>query len=339
MSRRRDPNGGTDELDNLLRALQGHRDQSRLEAAYGTGALIVQALYDGHIDRWRHRARRDSLYAKLENHPSLPFGSAELYRSLRIFELGVRHPDLIATEFLTLSHFLAVMSLDMADQARFLTAACQFKWTVRQLRHAVSQAPASGSWTGRPRTPPVLKTLRPLAAENAFEGVDDLIALDRNTATDVLNICRRAREMLERVESVLLTSSIAAQTARILVVDSNQAFTARARRELRKHVRSVRLAHSFAQALLQADEHVACAAINVQLDDGSGVELSNQLLSSFPSLQVVFLTSVRPHLLPVEAKAAHPIIPKTSGLRPLTVAILAALNSSAALATASVLSG
>jgi len=61
-----------------------------------------------------------------------------LQACLRAFTLGRRNPDLLAFGDLTVSHVLAVASLEDEQQAKLLRAARDEQLTVRQLRTAVS---------------------------------------------------------------------------------------------------------------------------------------------------------------------------------------------------------
>jgi CheY-like chemotaxis protein len=316
---------GSAPVEVLLKELAGLTDQHRLDVVFATGQAVVARLYGGDAEAWRHRARGDSSYRRLEQHPALPIKASELYRALRIFEIIERQP-LLLNGSLTVSHFLCVLSLPGTAQDRLLHNAKERGWTVRELRRELGDIDIHGAITGRPRVPAALKTLQgPLASLSAFDDVDSLIAVDRDTAKALLEVCHRTREAMLRVESILSNAHRAGECARVLVVDAVQGFTMRARRELQKHVRSVWIAHSCSQALVRVDANVSCAAINVELPDGSGVELSRRLRRQYPDLACVFTASEGVSLPEALRGDGAPIVPRTSGLRHLSIAVLKAL--------------
>ena len=309
-------------IERVLQCLGPFREQHRLKVAYRTGKLVVDTLYGGDAQAWRQRPAGDSLYPRLERHPALPITPAELYRSLRVFDICEQNPTLLESESLSLSHVLAVLSLDSASQGRLLKLAEAEKWTVRKVREMVEREYAVLPSTGRPRTSPILRTLtRELASEHAFEGTDSLLALDRRTATKLLSICGRAQRELNRVERTLKYVASEQQRIRLLVVDGNETFAFRAQRQLRHHARVIRVAHSCTEALAQVDAQTVCAVIELFLPDGCGLELSRALVRRHPGLRCIFLTARQRAALPVRFQGVEPLVVKTSGLHPLRAAI------------------
>jgi ActR/RegA family two-component response regulator len=174
--------------------------------------------------------------------------------------------------------------------------------------------------------PAILKTLQgPLASNEAFEDLEALLAVDRGTAKELMEICQRTKNAMVQIERLLLSADRAGQQARVLVVDGDQTFAMRARRELQKHVKSVWLANSCSEALVRIDGNVSCAAINVALPDGSGIELSAALRRRYPRLACVFTVGAEASAPSAVIDGRDIVVPRTSGLRHLSVAVLKAL--------------
>jgi len=210
----------SDTVEVLARELTSLTDQHRLDVVYETARTVIAHLYAGDTGAWRRRQRGDSSYRRLEQHSALPIKASELYRALRIFEIIQRQPGLL-NGGLTVSHFLCVLSLPPgASQDRLLLDAKVGCWTVRELRSKLDDVNSHGAVTGRPRVPAALKTLQgPLSSLGAFDDVDSLLAVDRDTARALLEVCHRTRDAMARVESILSSASRAGERARVLVVD------------------------------------------------------------------------------------------------------------------------
>lgn len=314
-----------DALADLTAALRGIRKLDRLVTAVQTGKLIIDSLFGGDLHRWRARARADT-YTTLESHAELPMSAADLYRSVRAYELCERFPWLLTSKLFTLSHVTELFVLDETTQAALLSEARERRWTVRRLRKAVHQATVARSSTGRPRTSQALKTVtRLLNADSAFDGMDSLLSLDPSTAQRLLASCERARKELERAEELL--NGVAARRkgprAQILLVDPDPVFVTRAQSHLRRQRYAVRTATTCKEALGTLEPRTRCAVIAMALPDGSGVDLSTQMRAALPSLHCV-LTTVRHHGA-FEIRECPPVVRKTSGLLELRIELAKAL--------------
>jgi hypothetical protein len=319
--------GGLAELISILTARPKH---PTLRDAFQVGEAVALFLYDGDVTKWR-QSRRDPNYLALSSASNLPISKAELYRSLRVFELGTQYPTFVSDDALTLSHFLSVLSLRPDEQVGLLRLAREQSWSVRQLRAVVSKkvegSDAVPSGTGRPRVPAVVKTLRgPLASDAAFDGIETLLAVDEVTAKQLMEVCRKTRVALDRIEDTLRIAGAVGRHQRVMVIDESGAFTARAQKELRKYVRSVRVAHSCEQALQRIDAQIACVAISLHLPDGCALQLSGSLKARYPQLRCVYTTRVPRSELAQELRSAFPLVTLTSGLRLLATVVLDALD-------------
>jgi len=311
-------------LRDLVAALDGVRDQRRIATVCEVGRLVVDALF-GDVQTWRHRTRSDLAYARLETQEGLPLTASELYRAVRVYELCDRLPALRAASGLTLSHLLVALSLQASVQGEMLRLASESHWTVRQLREAVQRMHSPPPVTGRPRVPPVLRTLgQVLASEGLFEGTEALLALSRKEARTLLETCRRARLGLERAEQNLRHVVADRARTRVLLVDSARAFASRAQQQLRRQGCNVRVAHSVAEARTAIDEGLECAIIDPLLPDGCGVQLSRHVRAAVPTARILFVTDKWEQALQDTPENAT-IVYKSSGLLTLRIAVATAL--------------
>ncbi len=313
-------------VEHLVEQLNNVGNLGGLRGTYTVGSLIVRQLFHGD-EAAILSARGNAAYARLKCHPRLSIGPADLYRALRLFSFGRRNPEVLDIPFLTVSHFLVVIGLHQDEQVRFLRTASEHSWTVRELRRRVAASDIAPSRTGRPRVPPILKTLKgPLATPEAFDGIEGLTTLDLATASNLLEVCARIRASMDQAIAALKMAGQLGRQARIMIVDSDPMFASRAKRLLRHHVRSVRIAHTSSQAVLRVDRQISCAVINLHLSDGCGYELSRRLLEAVPQLDCVFVSSTKRSELPESLRHVQPLVMKTSGLRDLAAAILSAIG-------------
>jgi CheY-like chemotaxis protein len=219
---------------------------------------------------------------------------------------------------------IAVMSLDATHQERLLAEAEEKGLSVRALEEAVRATKSPPPKTGRPRKPPIYRTLtRTFASQSAFEGLEMLATADGNTARQLLPTCERGIVYLKTAAEYLMQAAAAAAAplSRVLVVDPAKAFGLRVREKLRKEGWVVTVARSSADAAQRMDVRTNCAVINVVLADGCGLELSQRLQRERPGLRCIFITDQAKHLLPERLGSLEPLVYKSSGLEELRVAL------------------
>lgn len=312
------PSSSTEDLGRELASAIGPGDPRRIDLVCQVGEVIVRTLY-GSIERWRSRSRDDRAYARLRSCRGLPMSTAELYRSVRIYEICQRLPELAQSK-LSLSHVLVVLSLPPDQQQTFLRRAEREHWTVRRLRKAVSSAGDPSPATGRPRTAPIMKTLeQALSAESAFDGTESLLGLGAKEAKALLEICTRAQEGLHRAEEQLRQVVSRPARPRVVVIDSARTFALRAQNQLRQQGCHVRIAASASSARSIVDETTDCIVVDPSLVDGSGISLARELRRTFPLLGCVFV--VDRSAMPTTDAAEIECVAKESGLTALRVAV------------------
>jgi hypothetical protein len=116
-----------------------------LQLALDVGCLIVDALYGGDVEKIRLRGRKDHSFRALAAHPDVPFSRAVLWRSVAVYELVRRHPELVRREELTLAHFRAVLGAPPELQAGVLSAAAaegrSSAWVSARVAEAIAPRP------------------------------------------------------------------------------------------------------------------------------------------------------------------------------------------------------
>jgi len=308
-----------DALEQLLGDLGRSKNAGHLEALVAIGKSIVDALFGGDPNGWRNGGRRDPNYLRLERHPNLPISHTKLYLSLRVYELCNQHSFVLDCPQLTLTHIVSVLPLQPEDQRRLLTQASAERWTIRRLQREVARASTQAPRTGRPRTPPVVKTLRrTLATDDAFDGADALLGLAPPTARELLDACTRIEQELAVVRRNLEAAASNRPMTRILLVHPSRPYGLRVQRELRAHGYSTCLANSCSEARTRTALQPACAVIDVVQTDGDGSALAQEL-ESYGLPCILIGTPDTQNFSGVATET--PIVETVSGLLPLRVAL------------------
>jgi CheY-like chemotaxis protein len=309
-------------LQEALRELEGFEGlvgQSGVDCVRRIGRIVVEVLY-GSVEGWRTRTRGDLSYARLEQHPLLAVNASKIYRAVRVYELCERvAPE--AVRGLSLSHLLVVLGAEPERQQSLLLRASDQGWSVRQLRSATAQKGSSPPNTGRPRVPPIIRTLRQvLANEAAFDGTESLLTLGSREARTLYETCRRAQRALSLVEKQLTHVLFDRKRPSVLLVDAAPSFALRAQRQLRRQGCRVRVVESAAAAREVVAADTDCCIIDPVLPDGCGVELAEELSKLHPHLSCIFVTDQPRSELPPKL-AASSLVDKASGLLALRVAV------------------
>jgi hypothetical protein len=138
-----------EDIDEVVRKLNGICRASSLEFALRVGAVIIHGFYGGDTKAWRDRGPKVHSFRRLTQHPELALSAGALYRCVAVFELCDRLNAPTKWRRLGASHLAAVIGLAPDDQVRFLSAANDERWTVRVLRDKVEAVKGSRSRGGR----------------------------------------------------------------------------------------------------------------------------------------------------------------------------------------------
>jgi hypothetical protein len=185
---------------------------------------------------------------------------------------------------------------------------------VRELQREIAKL-AAPALTGRPKSQPILRTLRLLASERAYEGMDTLVAIDGATAADYILACDLgvARLLVTKERLMQAAAAAAAVLLRVLVVDPAPAFGVQVKRQFGAEGWVIQTARSGAEALARMDPRTNCAVVNPLLPDGCGREWYMKLCEARPGLQCIYLTDLSRDLLPASLRDLDPLVRKSSG--------------------------
>ena len=200
------PAAASDEIiDRVAATIAGLERVARLQLALAIGQAIVEGIYQGDLEAWRGRGRKDSSIRKLAERPGMP-SRATLQRAASIYDLQQRTGG-STWSHLGVSHVRAVLGLPADDQCQLLAAAESEHWTVK---HIETEAGKKRKRDGRGRKPDpafvkaIAKLDKIVGDEGALYG--DLDRLDRldhaqvtalyRTVDSVKLACERLQEHL-----------------------------------------------------------------------------------------------------------------------------------------------
>lgn len=129
------PDSDTVVEDTVERIIRAHRASS-LQLALDVGAIVVDGLYGGDLEKLRARGRKGHSLRRLASHPRLPFSAATLWRCIGVYAVVREAPELVRFEHLTLAHFRAVLALPPERRNVLLLEAATAKrsvaWVARE---------------------------------------------------------------------------------------------------------------------------------------------------------------------------------------------------------------
>jgi len=177
-----------------------------LQLALAVGAIVVEELYQGNIDRWRDRGPKEHTLRELANDPALGISASALYRAIAIYELRLRMHDHPMWETLSACHIRAVLGLPLPEQHRLLDLATQNSWSTQVIEAAAGDARSKtrSARGGRPRKPRFARSIeyaeRALANDDAVFG--DLEALHSMTSEQREELERRLAFVRQRCDEL-----------------------------------------------------------------------------------------------------------------------------------------
>jgi hypothetical protein len=169
-------------VEKVVLRLNGIAKAATFDFAIAVGALIINNLYGGDLEGWRHRGPKGSSFRRLAKHPELSMSAGALYRSVAIYEMcerfGVKKCRHVST-----SHLRLMLPLGRHDQERLLKDAETGRWSVRHLQKeiaAISDRHEQGQPDrgGRRHKSKLRGTVR--ALDNCIAACDELV----RTGTD-----------------------------------------------------------------------------------------------------------------------------------------------------------
>jgi hypothetical protein len=198
----------SDVISNIVSTLANLIRTSKLEFTLKVGAVVVEQIYGGDLDKLRQRGPKDASFRKLAAHPRLPFSAVTLWRSVAIYELIQRLPGLAKAKHLGVAHLRAVLGLSPLVQERLLRAAEMERWSKDRLEVRAAKYRKNGEGRqGRPPMIPALRCLRRLdrltSGETSSAAEIDLAELDDARIRDVQKSLERVRAWCSGIERAL----------------------------------------------------------------------------------------------------------------------------------------
>lgn len=190
------------------------RDLTRgaaLAFAFEVGRVVVDSLYDGDLQIWRKREKKDHALRSLAACPDLPISVSALYRALAIYEMAKRTGvDVLQLEHLGVSHLRALLTVAPKVQRQLLEQAESQEWTVSRLEQEVaSLRDGSRAKGGRKAIPKYLKAIRKiyqLTAPESWEGFEELPRLSTSEREELAAKLSQAKHRLQQLERLLPTT-------------------------------------------------------------------------------------------------------------------------------------
>jgi hypothetical protein len=165
-------------IDQVVREINALHSKASLETALGMGKIIVDRFYRGDLSSWRLRKAKETSFRRLAARADsdLWVSATCLYRAVALFELEQR---LSVTKIygLTMTHLRVVLGLPEDKQTELLEAAEAKRWSSERLeREAFRIREVLGKRSGRPPSPPVLKSFKKMVS--AWKRVEEVVEHD-----------------------------------------------------------------------------------------------------------------------------------------------------------------
>jgi hypothetical protein len=194
-------------VDAAARRINAISRAATLEFALEIGRAVIETLYQGRLNEWRSRGRKEIGLRQLATHPNLSISASTLYRSIAIYELCERVGRCGPLRHLGVSHLRAVLAAPEDKQTALIKRAEEEKWSVSRLESEVDKEQARASRGGRPRSPEYVKSIRrmnQLVAPRALDGLDEADRLSPAEARELLAMVSCLRERIALIERMLI---------------------------------------------------------------------------------------------------------------------------------------
>lgn len=188
----------SDPVEKALAQIRHVTRATSLQLALDIGQIVFDTIFGGDAALLRSRGPKNMSFRRLALHPDLPVSASTLWRSVSIYELSLRMPQLAGSQHLGVCHVRAVLGLPPADQERLLARAEKERWELSRL-----ETQAALKRTGRGGRPPKLEVLKALDALRRVAALPVASFADRNavqkmTAEDVEVALETLSELNER---------------------------------------------------------------------------------------------------------------------------------------------
>jgi len=198
-------------IDQVVEAVRVIQRTARVTATLDVGALIVEKLFGGDLERVHARGSKDVSFRRLAAHPRLPCSASTLWRCVRVYELVRRMPWLVNLDYITVTHIVVVLALPAESQETLLRQAGAERWTVAQLRKKV-KAERGGSEPEKKVATPLARSVRHL--HRLRRRLDLLVggpgAIDTEDAPGLLDAVLQTRAWCDAMAARLTADATAA---------------------------------------------------------------------------------------------------------------------------------
>lgn len=175
----------SDPVEQALARIRHVTRSMSLQVALEIGEIVFELIFGGDARLMRERGPKEISFRRLALHPDLPVSASTLWRSVGIYELSRRMPQLARSEHLGASHVRAVLGLPQREQEQLLRRAETERWELSRLEsHAATRRRGRG---GRPPKLEILKALDTLRRVAAIpvSTFGDRAAVKRMTSEDI----------------------------------------------------------------------------------------------------------------------------------------------------------
>jgi hypothetical protein len=206
-----------EQLDEVVRQLNGICRNSSLEFALRVGAVIVHNFYAGDMEAWRHRGPKLHSFRSLAEHPDLALSPGALNRCVAIFEMCERLRAQSRWRRLGASHLRAVIGISSEAQEHLLSQANEERWSVQELQARAQTLRSSRARGGRRTQSSLTRHLR--ALDRCFENWSGVVDSVQSSAPDELE---RSVQLLAKMKTSVDGLVRAVEMRRLRLVETNE---------------------------------------------------------------------------------------------------------------------
>ncbi|HMR76995.1 MAG TPA: hypothetical protein PKD61_17870 [Polyangiaceae bacterium] len=146
-----------DSIERTVAEIRHLTRKAALDLALEIGEIVFRRIFDGDMKSVRKHGPKHASFRQLALHPELPMSATGLWRSVTMFELWLRLPQLKNCKHISANHIHAVLALPPRDQERLLKRAERQKWRASELwAQAAARRKGAG---GRPPKLEIVKAL------------------------------------------------------------------------------------------------------------------------------------------------------------------------------------
>jgi len=196
---RRQPTLSDDPVERAAAEIRHITRVSTLELALNVGEIVFRHIFRGDLELLRRNGPKDVSFGLLAQRQDLGLSRATLWRSVGIYELSLRLPQIRESRYLGVSHVRAVLGLPTHLQEQLLSRAELEELEVADLVAEASRLRKHQG--GRPRKLDVLRAIDNLmrVAAVPLSAFRDPRAMTQLTAEDVECTSTMLQELDERL--------------------------------------------------------------------------------------------------------------------------------------------